>query len=249
MSEPLLCAVGISKRYGGVVALAPSDIEIFPGEVLALAGSNGAGKTTLVKLLCGAEPADTGTIQIDGEEMHHWDIPEARRRGIEVTHQELALVGQITPIENLYLGREEVFRWISFLAKRRMMGEGKKLLATLGINLANLRAKTSELSGGQQQAVALARTVGWGKRLVTLDEPTAALGIAESAIVHRLVASLRDKGLAVVIVSHRLDQIIELANRVAVVRNGRIVGHLEGDAIRAAALAELITGDVQAKVL
>lgn len=165
-------------------------------------------------------------------------------------YQELALIGVLSPIENLFLGREETVGRppLSLLAKRRMRARGRELLGELGIHLPSLKAKVEELSGGQRQAVAIARALGWGKRVVILDEPTAALGVAESAEVERLIRSLKERGMAVVLVSHRLDQVRDLADRVVVLRHGRVVGRLEGSAIKPGPMAELITGLSDARV-
>jgi len=246
MSEPsLLQLSGVSKHFGGVIALRPLDLEVAQGEILAIAGSNGAGKSTLLRIMCGAESSDTGRILFEGIEKHHWDIASTRKLGIEVVHQGLALVGQLSPIENLFLGREFTLGSdrTPFLAHRRMERRGQDLLREVGVRLKNIHEKTEDLSGGQRQAIAIVRAIGWGKRLVILDEPTAALGIAESAHVNDVIRSLRERGLGVVLVSHRLDQIIELADRAVVLRNGVLVGHLEGSAIKAGPLAELITGE------
>lgn len=240
----LLELSGVSKHFGGVIALRPVDLEVAQGEILAIAGSNGAGKSTLLRIMCGAETSDTGRIIFEGQEKHRWDITATRRLGIEVVHQGLALVGQLNPIENLFLGREFTLGGRTpFLARRRMERHGQDLLRDLGVRLKNIHEKTEDLSGGQRQAIAIVRAVGWGKRLVILDEPTAALGIAESAHVNDVIRSLRERGLGVVLVSHRLDQIVELADRVVVLRNGALVGHLEGASIKAGPLAELITGE------
>lgn len=249
MSQPpLLHLNGVRKNFGGVIALRPVDIQILEGEVLAIAGSNGAGKSTLVKIMCGAETPDDGQIFFDGQPTGGWDIPTTRRLGIEVVHQGLGLVGDLNPIENLFLGRELTRGRTFFLARGRMERHGVELLRELGIRVKNIHDKTEHLSGGQRQAIAIVRAIGWGKRLVILDEPTAALGVAESAHVNEVIRSLRDRGLGVVLVSHRLDQISELADRVIVLRNGVMVGELRGAGIKVGTLAELITGAHEGKV-
>jgi D-xylose transport system ATP-binding protein len=245
---PLLQLSGVRKRFGGVIALEPVDVDVVEGEILAIAGSNGAGKSTLVRIMCGAENSDGGQILFDGLPIHGWDIPTTRRLGIEVVHQGLGLVGQLNAIENLFLGRELTRGRTFFLARGRMERHGVELLRDLGIRLKNPKDKTEYLSGGQRQAIALVRAIGWGKRLVILDEPTAALGVAESAHVNQVIRSLRERGLGVVLVSHRIDQISELADRVVVLRNGVMVGELRGAAIKVGTLAELITGAHEGKV-
>jgi ABC-type sugar transport system ATPase subunit len=245
---PLLRLEGVRKHFGGVIALEPVDIEVVQGEILSIAGSNGAGKSTLVKIMCGAENPDGGQIYFDGRAMSGWDIPTTRRLGIEVVHQGLGLVGQLNPIENLFLGRELTRGRTFFLARGKMERHGVELLRELGIRLKNIHDKTEHLSGGQRQAVAIVRAVGWGKRLVILDEPTAALGVAESAHVNEVIRSLRQRGLGVVLVSHRLDQISELSDRVIVLRNAVMVGELRGAGIKVGTLAELITGAQEGQV-
>lgn len=250
-SNPILELKDISKKYGGLVALHESTLEVNAGEILVILGSNGAGKSTLLKLMCGAEPTDTGEILFMNSPQKHWNISTSRGLGVEVVHQELAVVGELTPIENLFLGREKIILkpWLPFLARKSMRVEGAMLLKSLGMVLPNLKGKTVELSGGQRQAVAIARAVGWGEKLVILDEPTAALGIAETAEVEQMIRVLRERGLAVVLVTHRLDQAKNLADRVAVVRHGKIVGVLSKHEIEVAKLATLITGDSMASVV
>ena len=241
----------VSRKYGGLIALHESSLEVRAGEILVILGSNGAGKSTLLKLMCGAEPTDTGEIIFMNEEQKHWSIGVSRSLGVEVVHQELAVVGELSPIENLFLGREKIIRrpWLPFLARKEMRAEGAKLLKSLGVVLPNLKGKTVELSGGQRQAVAIARAVGWGEKIVILDEPTAALGIAETAEVEQMIRVLRERGLAVVLVTHRLDQAKNLADRVAVVRRGQIVGTLQKDEIDVAKLATMITGESTGSVV
>ena len=241
----------VSKKYGGLIALSESNLRVHAGEILVILGSNGAGKSTLLKLMCGAEPTDTGEIRFENLHQKHWNIAISRSLGVEVVHQELAVVGDLSPIENLFLGREKVVRrpWLPFLARKVMRTEGATLLKSLGVVLPNLKGKTIELSGGQRQAVAIARAVGWGEKLVILDEPTAALGIAETAEVEEMIRVLRARGLAVVLVTHRLDQAKNLADRVAVVRHGKIVGTLQKNEIDVSTLATLITGESTASVI
>jgi ABC-type sugar transport system ATPase subunit len=251
MTELILQLKNVSKKYVGLTALHPSDLDLYSGEILVILGSNGAGKSTLLKLMCGAESSDSGEVIFLGAQQKHWSIATSRSLGVEVVHQELAVVGELNPIENLYLGRELVVhkRWWPFLARRVMRKEGSDLLRSLGAQLSSLKGKTVELSGGQRQAVAIARAVGWGEKLIILDEPTAALGIAETAEVEQMIRTLRGRGLAVVLVTHRLDQAKNLADRVAVVRQGRIVGNFLKADIEVGKLAILITGEESTSVV
>jgi ABC-type sugar transport system ATPase subunit len=248
---PLLRLKNVSKKYGGLIALNESNLDVFPGEILVILGSNGAGKSTLLKLMCGAETSDSGEIYFLESLQKNWSISHSRSTGVEVVHQELAVVGELSPIENLFLGREKLLNipWFPFLARKKMRSDGAKILKSLGVILPNLKGKTIELSGGQRQAVAIARAVGWGEKLVILDEPTAALGIAETAEVEEIIRVMKSKGLAVVLVTHRLDQARNLADRVAVVRHGKIVGMLEKDEIEVGLLANLITGEEEASII
>jgi len=251
MTQPILQLKNVSKKYVGLTALHPSDLEVYSGQILVILGSNGAGKSTLLKLMCGAESSDSGEVIFQNSLQKHWSIATSRALGVEVVHQELAVVGELNPIENLYLGREKVVhhRWWPFLAQGAMRREGTALLKSLGAQVLNLKGKTVELSGGQRQAVAIARAVGWGEKLIILDEPTAALGIGETAEVEQMIRTLRERGLAVVLVTHRLDQAKNLADRVVVVRQGRIVGSFVKRDIEVTKLATLITGDETASVV
>lgn len=226
----VLSARGLVKRYGHVTALDGADFELRSDEVLAVVGDNGAGKSTLIKALAGALVPDEGEIRLHGEAVHFRSPLDARMHGIETVYQDLALVPALDITKNLFLGREErrrgplgvIFRTLD---KKAMRASAAKSLADLGITTAHsVRQEIETLSGGQRQAVAVARAAAWGKDIVILDEPTAALGVREAAQVLELVRRIRDHGIAVVLISHNMPQVFEIADRIHIHRLGRRVG-------------------------
>jgi D-xylose transport system ATP-binding protein len=223
--EPLLTLHNGRKRYGSVVALDGVDLSIRAGRVLALVGDNGAGKSTLVKGLAGTHPLDAGQITADGRPVAIRTPGEAAALGIETVYQDLALCDNLSVVANLYLGRELRRRrpW-RLLARARMQAQAGKVIRDLAVHLPDLNRPVAALSGGQRQAVAVSRAVLWGSRIVLLDEPTAALGVEQTAMVHRLVHRLRDRGLGVVLVSHNLSDVFAVADEIAVLRLGRNAG-------------------------
>ncbi|MEO6473244.1 MAG: ATP-binding cassette domain-containing protein [Aeromicrobium sp.] len=229
MSEPtpVLQARGLVKTFGSVVGLADVDLELYAGEVLAIIGDNGAGKSTLVKCLSGAYVPDAGEILVHGQRVHFQRPQDARRAGIETVYQNLAVSPALEIAANLYLGREErlsgirgsVFR---MLDKRGMRDRAKKHVEALGITtLQSMSQAVETLSGGQRQAVAVARAAAFGSKVVILDEPTAALGVRESAQVLRLVRELRDSGMPVILISHDMPAVFEVADRIQIQRLGK----------------------------
>jgi fructose transport system ATP-binding protein len=226
---PVLQARGISKRYGSVSALQNVDFELYPDEILALVGDNGAGKSTLIKILSGALQPDEGEIRLDGQIVHMRSPHDARRYGIETVYQDLALAPALDIASNLFLGREERQRGplglvLRRLDNRRMRREAGEHMASLKIGLNSMRQQVETLSGGQRQGVAVARAVSWGKRMVIMDEPTAALGVKESGMVLELIKNVKSRGVPVILISHNLPHIFEVADRVQVMRLGRRVG-------------------------
>jgi fructose transport system ATP-binding protein len=227
--EPVLQASGIVKRFGHVTALAGADFELNPGEILAVIGDNGAGKSTLIKVLSGAIQPDEGELRLDGEVVHFRTPLDARRAGIETVYQDLAVAPALDIAANLFLGRElrrrgplgSVFR---MLDKRGMRREAKEALSELKIGIQSLRVPVENLSGGQRQGVAVARAAAWGKRVVIMDEPTAALGVKETGQVVDLIERVRERGLPVILISHDMPHVFELADRVQIMRLGRRVG-------------------------
>jgi len=228
----LLVAEGLTKRFGGVAALSDVDFEVGAGEVVALVGDNGAGKSTLIKALSGAQPADAGTIRIDGEPVSVRSPQDAFRLGIATVYQDLALADNLDVVANLFLGAETRTRGLGRLTRTldeaAMEQRTRELLRTLNVGtLHDVRAPVGRLSGGQRQSVAIARSLLGAPRLVILDEPTAALGVAETAEVLALIHQLRERGLGVVVISHNLDTVFDVADRIVVLRLGRRVATFE----------------------
>jgi ABC-type sugar transport system ATPase subunit len=220
----LLQVTGISKYYGGVRALHDVDASFDTGEVVAIVGDNGAGKSTLVKAIAGAIQPTSGEIAWRGEHVDLSNPEVARELGIETVFQDLALVPDFNAAENLYFGRE-LRKW-GFLQHRRMREETYQTLERLSINLPSPKTPIRFLSGGQKQSIAIGRAMAWGKGLVILDEPTAALGVQESEKVLALIGRLREQGTAVIMVSHNMTHVLEVADRVIVMRRGEKVADM-----------------------
>lgn len=226
---PILSATGVVKRYGAVVALGGADIELRRGEVMALLGDNGAGKSTLIKVLVGAIQCDEGSIRIGDEDVSSHGLANARRLGIEAVYQDLALVEPMSAVQNIFLGREELRpgvlgRVLAFTNDKAMRVRAREVLDRMKVNLPSLDAQVQNLSGGQRQALAIARAVLWGEKLVVLDEPTAALGVKESGQVLEIVGRLRDEGTSVILITHNMDHVWRVADRATVLRQGRTAG-------------------------
>jgi D-xylose transport system ATP-binding protein len=228
---PVLVVRNATKRFGSVLALDGVDLTLHRGEILALLGDNGAGKSTLIKCIAGLHHLDDGTIHLDGIETAIRSPSEARFAGIETVYQDLALFDNLTPAQNFYAGRELAGpswlpRGLRFLRKRAMDEEARRVIERLKVNLPKRDAVVAQMSGGQRQAVAVARAAVFARKVVILDEPTAALGLRESAQVMALVATLRDQGNAVILITHNMDQVCALADRAMVMRQGRKVGEI-----------------------
>ena len=219
---PLLEARAISKTFLHVQALQEVDFRVYPGETVALVGDNGAGKSTLMKILCGAYHADSGEVFIDGQPVHIRSPQEAMAQGIAVVYQDLALVNQRDVANNVFLGREP--RRGLTVDKPRMVREARDVLQRLKINLPSVYTQVGLLSGGQRQAVAIARAVHQGGRLIFMDEPTAALGVQEQGKVLKLIEDLKREGTAIVVVSHNLQHVFHVADRIVVMRGGKNAG-------------------------
>jgi fructose transport system ATP-binding protein len=228
-SMPVLQAHGLVKRFGHVTALNGTDFELYDGEILAVIGDNGAGKSTLIKLLSGALQPDEGEMRLDGEPVHFRTPLDARRAGIETVYQDLAVAPALDIASNLFLGRElrrrgplgSVLRMVD---KGAMRKEAGKQLAELKIGVQSLKEAVENLSGGQRQGVAVARAAAWGRRLVIMDEPTAALGVKETGQVVDLIKRVRERGLPVILISHDMPHVFELADRIHIMRLGRRAG-------------------------
>jgi fructose transport system ATP-binding protein len=248
VSEPVLEARGLVKTFGHVVGLAGVDLRLFPGEVLAIIGDNGAGKSTLIKCLSGAMAPDAGTILVEGKPVVMRSTQEARELGIETVYQTLAVAPALDIASNLYLGREQrrpgvlgnVFR---LLDTGGMKKAAKQHIDDLGITtLQNINQAVETLSGGQRQAVAVARAAAFGSKVVILDEPTAALGVRESGQVLRLVRDLRERGLGIILISHNMPNVFEVADRIHIQRLGRGLGVITPSSHTPAEAVAIMTG-------
>jgi fructose transport system ATP-binding protein len=227
-ARPILEARGLVKRFGQVVALAGTDFELYPGEITAIIGDNGAGKSTLIKSLSGAVHPDEGEIRLDSEPVSFRSPLDARRAGIETVYQELAVAPALDIASNIFLGREVrrggfAGRALRILDKRTMRREAARHFAELKIGIPSIGQAVENLSGGQRQGVAVARAAAWGKRLVIMDEPTAALGVRETRQVLDLILRVRERGLPVILISHDMPHVFELADRIQIMRLGRRV--------------------------
>jgi len=248
-AQPVLAATGLVKRYGQVTALDGADFELLPGEVLAVIGDNGAGKSTLIKALTGAVVPDEGQIRLDGRVVHFHSPLDARRHGIETVYQDLAVAPALDIATNLFLGRElrhkgvlgSVFR---LLDKRGMRQQAARQMAELKIGLRSLTQAVETLSGGQRQGVAVARAAAWAEHVVIMDEPTAALGVKESGQVLDLIRRVRDRGLPVVLISHNMPQVFEIADRIHVQRLGRRVAVVKPGEHSMAEVVAIMTGAI-----
>jgi D-xylose transport system ATP-binding protein len=226
-TAPTLELRGVSKSFGVVQALTDVDFEVRAGEVMALVGDNGAGKSTLIKSIAGIHAIDSGQILFEGREVHISGPKEAARLGIEVVYQDLALADNLDVVQNMYLGRE-VHDFLQRLNEPVMEQKTLETLGSLAVTtIRSVRQRVASLSGGQRQSVAVARAVMWNSKVVILDEPTAALGVAQTRQVLDLIKRLREQGLAVVLISHNLVDVFEVADRITVLRLGRNVGVYE----------------------
>ena len=237
---------GATKRFGAVVGLDGVDLDVDAGEVVALLGDNGAGKSTLIKCLSGALRLDRGTIEIDGRRVSIHSPADARSLGVETVYQDLALFDNLRPSDNFYAGREVAVpgwlpRPLRVLKRHEMAATTRSTLTRLQVALDDHGA-VGLMSGGQRQAVAVSRAAAFASRLVILDEPTAALGVRESRSVLDLITRLREEGKAVIVVSHAMDHVMEVADRAVVMRRGRKVGELVPSAETYTQIVSLIVG-------
>ena len=241
MSAPILQLQDIRKNFGGLTAIENFSLEVFPGEIVALVGDNGAGKSTLVKIISGVHPPSSGTITIEGKPVTMSNATMGRAHGIEVVYQDLALADQQTVYMNMFLGREPLNRF-GLLDRRRMIDETEKLVKELDVRIPSAHATIRDLSGGQRQGVAIARATHWASKLILLDEPTAALGVAETAKVEAIVQSLKQRNVGILIISHSLDQVFKLSDRICVLRRGRQIGVRETKKTDKNEIIAMITG-------
>ena len=228
--EARIKAENIFVSFDNVKALKGVSLEIYPGEVLALVGDNGAGKSTLIKVISGALQADSGKIYINGEEIKFNNPAVARENGIQTVYQDLALANDLDITANLFLGRESIRKnflgKLGFLDNSYMENITKKIFKKLNVPINEINQKTETLSGGQRQSVAIARAVAWGQELIIMDEPTAALGVEETSNVLSLIREARDMGTPLLLISHNLPQVFEVADRIMVLRLGKRVANL-----------------------
>ncbi|WP_163269104.1 ATP-binding cassette domain-containing protein [Chelativorans alearense] len=226
-TEPILTARGLVKHYGRVVALNQADFDLYPGEILAVIGDNGAGKSTLIKAISGAIHPDEGEIRLDGEPIHFRSPLEAREAGIETVYQTLALSPALSIADNMFLGREIrksgfMGRWFRSLDREAMERIAREKLSDLGLmTIQNISQAVETLSGGQRQGVAVARAAAFGSKVIIMDEPTAALGVKESRRVLDLIQDVRSRGMPIVLISHNMPHVFEVADRIHVHRLGR----------------------------
>jgi D-xylose transport system ATP-binding protein len=248
-SQPLLALKGITKSFGAVEALKDVALEIYPGEVVGLVGDNGAGKSTLIKAISGAQPPDSGEIIWQGSAVRISTPHAATDIGIATVYQDLALAENLDVVANLFLGQEEAnhLPGVSVLDEVAMEQKSVELLSGLGVTtLRSVRTEVGMLSGGQRQAVAISRSLLGDPKLVLLDEPTAALGIVQTAQILRMVQRLRDRGLGVVVISHNLANIFEVCDRIAVLRLGRMAATFKADdSTREQIVASMTGADVK----
>ena len=230
MTQPLLEARNIRRTFGHVQALRGVDFKVMPGEIVALIGDNGAGKSTLVKILSGADQFDSGELLIDGKPVHFGSPRDAQDAGLATVYQDLALAPDLPPAENLFLGRELVrsglLGKLGVLDRVTMRERAAKVFTELGVKLKSQNVAVDTLSGGQRQSVAISRAAMWAEKIVFLDEPTAALGVVQTERVLELTKRVRDNGTSVVLISHNMPQVLEVADRVHVLRLGQSVADL-----------------------
>lgn len=249
-SDALMFIDNVSKWFGAVHAVTDVTIWAYSGEITAIVGDNGAGKSTLIKCIAGVHTPTSGRIMFGGEPVHFSSPEDARRAGIETVYQTLALVDDLTIWQNMFLNRERVKRFgpLSFLDRGAMQRESSSMLSRLQVNIPNINARVRRMSGGQRQAIAISRAASWGSRLVIMDEPTAALGVRETARVEELILRLRDEGMAVLIISHNFDQVMRLSNQVWVMRSGHLVGGRRTNETSGTELVAMITGATEEQI-
>jgi simple sugar transport system ATP-binding protein len=244
--EPVLEARGIVKTFGRVVALNGANFTVYPGEVVALVGDNGAGKSTLVKTLVGVHPPDRGEILFEGREVDIHTPQQARDIGIETVYQDLALAAEIDPAANMFLGREILrpgpLGRLGFLDKAAMRRRSEEAFRNLGVRIQDTAAPVANMSGGQRQGIAISRAVTWASKVVFMDEPTAALGVVQTRNVLDQIRRVRDQGLSIVLISHNMPEVFEVADRIEVLRLGERVARLRPSEVTMEDVVSAMTG-------
>ncbi len=239
---PTLALERINKTFGGLVAIDEFSLDVYAGEVVALVGDNGAGKSTLIKIIAGVHRPTRGRMLIDGAEAIFNDPSDARQMGIQVVYQDLALADSQPVYMNMFLGRELTTGPLRRLDRRRMIAETETVLHELDVRIPSARAIIRELSGGQRQGVAIARATHWAAKLILMDEPTAALGVAETSKVESIILGLKARGLPILMISHNLDQVFRLSDRICVLRRGQQIGVRPTQSVDKNAIVSMITG-------
>jgi len=246
MTQPILEARGLSRSFGHVRALTGADFDIYPGEVVAIIGDNGAGKSTLVKALTGNLALDEGEIFFEGKRVSISSPQEASALGMEVVYQDLALAPHLNPVQNMFLGREiprgGILGHFGFMDEKSMLDAAVKGFAELGGTVRALHAPIGSMSGGQRQQVAIARAISWADKVVILDEPTAALGVVQTRNVLDSIKRVKEKGIAVILISHSMPHVLEVADRVQVMRMGRRVATYKAAGTTVEELVGAMTG-------
>lgn len=248
MTETLIDLREIAKDFGGVHALRGVNMQIPEGQVTAIVGDNGAGKSTLISCLSGLFEPSSGQIFLDGAEVRITSPIDSRRHGIETVYQDLAVIDTLSVVENLYLSREETIGFGPFklLNRRKMTRGAREMLMRVGNSTMPVNRELSAMSGGQRQAVAIVRALGWGAKIIIFDEPTAALGVKESAEVHALIKGLRDEGITVIFISHNFEEVMGLADLIWVMRHGKAVASRWRIETTGLELVALVTGAADA---
>jgi fructose transport system ATP-binding protein len=243
---PILEARGIAKTFGRVTALSDATFRAYPGEVSAIVGDNGAGKSTFIKILSGALAPDGGELTLDGKPVRFTSPQDARDHGIETVYQDLALAPALDVASNLFLGREArlpgILGRLGFLDDRLMRERARREIDDLHVGLPSVQQPVFTLSGGQRQAIAVARATAWGKRIVIMDEPTAALGVRESAMVLNLIKRIKASGIAVIMISHSMPEVFEVADRITILRLGRTVRQMRREESSMTDVVAFMTG-------
>ena len=242
----------VSKSFGSVQALDSVDFEVRDGEVMALVGDNGAGKSTLIKCVAGIHPVDSGEIFFEGKPVTIHGPKDAAKLGIEVVYQDLALAPHLNPVQNVFLGREiprkGILGHLGFMDEKQMRRQASASFSEIGATVRSLTAPVGAMSGGQRQGIAIARAMAWANKVLILDEPTAALGVAQTAQVLALVKRLGEQGLAVILISHNLHDIFEVADRITVLRLGQNVAEYKRTETNQQQVVEAITAGKLSKV-
>jgi ABC-type sugar transport system ATPase subunit len=246
MTEPILSIQNLTKRFGGLTAVRTVSLDVFPGEVVGLVGDNGAGKSTLIKCVSGVYHADEGEIRFEGKLVRFSRPLEARAAGIETIYQDLALAGNLHVSANIFLGREVKRRYLGGLIRtldeKTMLDESQRILDTLDIRIPRMSAEIDKLSGGQRQAVAIARAVYWNARLMIMDEPTNNLGVPEQRKVLDLIRKLREKQVPVILISHTLPDVFDVTDRIVVMHRGRKVADKRTSETNTSEVVEYMVG-------